>query len=832
METKIKQALKRLFEKHRIIFWYDSKHELREDYEGLELEDVEKIELKNNEFGIKHYILREKVDTKFILYHEGPQPADMENWLLDVQLGHGEFRTDQVAIWLSELELGIEFADIVQDHSEFYRAAKRKESLKQLLQSDDTPGKIRLKMLSVCAGSDHRIDSVMEKLLEELSNDADEKIKLIIRCDLDKYLWEQLDHIYSYHSDSPTVMDFCIELFKSCYAMGTDGNVKLSGDALIFLKRWKDSLTYKNAFETLSDRCADLLSIEQDLYKRDIKELLELDYFSLIDKKIISDLVGTVSDRTISADNCALMIRQRQQTHWYQGYKDIYEAVNFASKFISTIDKVNIEMPSITEGINMYVESWFKLDQLYRKFIYYMRSSRETSLLEPLYLIVENLYSNNFLLKVNDNWQHYIDSIDKWTIPSIHGQNKFYDKYVDPFLKNKKKVFVIISDALRYEIGEEFLNLMQKEDRFEASLEPILSSLPSYTQLGMAALLPNKELKIADGEKSTVFVDGLSSQGTINRSKILGLISSHRIKAVKADEIMALNGDECKAIIREHDSLYIYHNRIDAMGDKRETEERVFEAVEDALKDIKDLVKKLAGANANNLIVTADHGFIYQNKAIDESDFSTAEVSGSKILYNDRRFIIGKGLVDNNKLKKFSSGDLGLVGEVEVQIPKSINRLRIKGSGSRFVHGGASLQEVIIPVIKINKKRKSDVSTVEVDIIHKTSNTITSGQLAVILYQVQAVDNKVKSRNLKAGIYTLEGNLISDSHDLSFDVQSDNPREREQKVQFLFTKKADDANNQEVILKLEEPVKGTSHFKEYKTVRYLLRRSFTSDFGF
>jgi hypothetical protein len=46
---------------------------------------------------------------------------------------------------------------------------------------------------------------------------------------------------------------------------------------------------------------------------------------------------------------------------------------------------------------------------------------------------------------------------------------------------------------------------------------------------------------------------------------------------------------------------------------------------------------------------------------------------------------------------------------VEVQIPKSINRLRLKGSGSRFVHGGASLQEVVIPVLKINKKRQSDV---------------------------------------------------------------------------------------------------------------------------
>ncbi len=141
---------------------------------------------------------------------------------------------------------------------------------------------------------------------------------------------------------------------------------------------------------------------------------------------------------------------------------------------------------------------------------------------------------------------------------------------------------------------------------------------------------------------------------------------------------------------------------------------------------------------------------------------------------------------------------------MEVQIPKSINRLRLKGSGSRFVHGGASLQEVVIPVIRINKKRQSDISTVEVDILRGSSTVITSGQLAVALYQAQPVTDKVQPRILRAGIYTQAGDLISDSHDLTFDLTSDNPRDRELQVRFMLTRKADEANNQEVILKLEE----------------------------
>ena len=60
---------------------------------------------------------------------------------------------------------------------------------------------------------------------------------------------------------------------------------------------------------------------------------------------------------------------------------------------------------------------------------------------------------------------------------------------------------------------------------------------------------------------------------------------------------------------------------------------------------------------------------------------------------------------------------MGLDGDIEILIPKSINRLRLKGSGSRFVHGGASLQEVVIPVLRINKKRQSDIDAVEVEIL-------------------------------------------------------------------------------------------------------------------
>ena len=832
MTSRISQALTKLFERHRIVFWYDAKSELRTDFDAVSLEDVEKIEIDNNDFGIKHRILRERPESKFLLYRDGPQPEDLDNWLLDVQLAHGEFRTDQVAIWLAELDLGLEFAAVVQQHVEFFHAAKRKDALRKLLTPDDTAGFIRLKMIAVCASAEPRMDVILESLLQELADGSEEKFSLVEHCGLDGFFWSQLTRHYGYESTEPGIRDFLIELFKSCYAMSTDGQVKLNSDALVFLKRWKDSRQYEESFEKLSEECAGVLGIEPDLGKRDFRELIEVDYFELIDRKILSDLVKAVVGRTVSAGDVALWVRQRRQGHWYANYRDLYEAIKFAAGFMQLLGEVNLEMESLADGVQRYCGTWYQLDQHYRKFIYYLRKSGQSSLLEELAKQVENLYSNAYLLKVNDRWQAHVDGASNWSVPAIQSQRNFFEHWVRPFLRKGIKVCVVISDAMRYEIGDELMTLIRQEDRYSAELERVLSVLPSYTQLGMAALLPNRELTIADNDSASVLVDGQSSQGTANRDKILKAALDGAGAAVTAENFMAMNREDSRELLKANNVLYIYHNRIDHTGDKMHSEGQAFEAAEQTLNDLLRLVKKLTAANASNILITADHGFIYQHRSIEESDFAATDVEGEDIRYRDRRFVIGTGLKQAAGLRHFTPQELGLMGDLEIQLPKSINRLRLKGSGSRFVHGGASLQEVIIPVLKVNKKRQSDVSNVEVEILRGSSSVITSGQLAVVLYQAQPVTDKVQPRALRAGIFTEEGELISESHDLIFDLTSDNPRERELQVRFVLSRAADDVNGKEVVLKLEEKHAATTHYKEYKSVRYVMRRSFTSDFDF
>ena len=831
---KITQALSNLFDKQRIVFWYDTRLEFRADFETLELPDVEKVELANNEFGVKYRLLREQPEQKFLIYREGTEPSHLHNWLLDVQLASGNcFRTDQVALWLAELELGPDCYPLLEAHVAFFESAKRREALSKLLEPGDSQNLLQRKMLAVCAGNEPRLDVILESLLGDLAAGKDVRIKLIESSGLNTYLWEQVKRAYGYSSEQPGLHDFVIELFKACFMLGIDPAYKarLSAEALVFLKRWKDSRSHEQSFETLSEQCAAVLQIDDKLQTLDWRSLLELDYFELIDRKILSELVRAVVARTVTAQEVEQWVRQRRQSHWFERFKDVYLALEHAAQFIQVLDITQLQMESLTDGVKKYASQWFRLDQRYRKFVYHLRESGQASLLGELAMQVENLYGNNYLSRLNDRWQQHVDAAQQWEAAPVVLQRNFFSRYVQPFVERRTKVCVLISDAFRYEVGEELQSLIRQEDRFEADLEPMLSMLPSYTQLGMAALLPNSNLQLADNDSGDVIVDGQSAQGSVNRGKILAT----RVPAsqvVRAKDLMAMTQADSRALLRDNEVVYVYHNLIDKTGDTRDTEERVFAAAEETLSELIRLVKKLTNANASNLLITADHGFIYQNHPLQESDFLSGEPEGDEVLYRDRRFVLGRGLREGASFKTFNPLQLGLTGTLMVQIPKSINRLRLKGSGSRFVHGGATLQEVVIPVIRINKKRQSDVGRVDVEFIGGGGKTITTGQLAVVLYQTEAVTEKLQSRRLRAGLFTLDGELVSDQHELLFDFSSANPRERELPVRFILSRKADEANNQQVELLLEETVEGTSHFTRYKAARYSIRRSFSSEFDF
>ena len=129
-------------------------------------------------------------------------------------------------------------------------------------------------------------------------------------------------------------------------------------------------------------------------------------------------------------------------------------------------------------------------------------------------------------------------------------------------------------------------------------------------------------------------------------------------------------------------------------------------------------------------------------------------------------------------------------------------------------------------------QRKTHIAPHNTGLLRGSVNVITAGQLSVTLYQTEPITSKVKPRELRCAIYTASGQIISDIHNITLDLTAQSPRDREIKLRFVLTQDADSANNEEVSLKLEDPVVGTNQYTEYKQLKYTIRRSFTTDFDF
>ena len=150
-------------------------------------------------------------------------------------------------------------------------------------------------------------------------------------------------------------------------------------------------------------------------------------------------------------------------------------------------------------------------------------------------------------------------------------------------------------------------------------------------------------------------------------------------------------------------------------------------------------------------------------------------------------------------------------------------------SGKRYVHGGITLQEVVLPVVKIHKARADDIDQVEVELLRVPAK-ITTGQLSISLFQDRAAIGKVLPVTLRVGIFAKDGKPLSEIKTVTFDSKDMEARQRETTLLLVLSHAADAYNNREVDLRLEKSLAGTSQVVTYKSHTLLLQKPFTSDF--
>ena len=823
--TQITGALESVFndEHVRVVFWNDPDGEFIESLPVIALEGVEVLNLDG--VGALEAKVRIELDDptgRYLLYAPTEEPDYENDWLLDMRLYSRSFRADRASIILQELGLAHQhLRQHLAKRRKFFDNKERMHKLKSLVAPEDSELDLDRKMLAVVAKADQaELFNILRTLFHSMTEgDAPDLEAVppiwaqIERFELDEPFWRMVETVFGYGEESPTLKNLLIRLLVSDYAHylakelpGALQHLQLprsgAANAVVCLAQWRDSSSKGRSYDELATGIGALLHMPDHLHGCEVEELLDVTTFLDVENRIVQGLLDRVTSTADAIDPEAVgsIVARRQAGHWVSSgsvpetqrnaRRAVYEALAVAAQFLHLRNayEADFDFPDIAGMYKAYESELFRFDQLYRHFCENadVAAAQGWDMLKPLREEIEAYYCNGYLAKLALAWGKFVDAElpERWAIAGVRNQYQFFARHVAPWLDeaDNRRAFVIISDALRYEVAEELTTCLNGTYRVQAELSSQLGVLPSYTALGMASLLPHSKLEYT--KNGDVLADGKPTASLEQRNEILGATGG---MAVKAGQLLAMKKEEGREFIDGKRLVYIYHDEIDARGDKAATEGDTFEAARKAIQELADLVRYVVNnLNGNYAVITADHGFLFTETAPGDPDKSKLEDKPDGTVIAKKRYLLGYDLPRHEQAWR---GDTSVTAEAEGKlqfwVPKGNNRFHFTG-GARFVHGGAMLQEIVVPVIKVKhlkdkgRREKTLSRHVAVQVLGKT-HKITAPKHRFNVLQMEPAGERAKAVTLKIAVY--EGDEpVTTTETVTFDSTSSSLDERQKSV--------------------------------------------------
>ena len=395
--------------------------------------------------------------------------------------------------------------------------------------------------------------------------------------------------------------------------------------------------------------------------------------------------------------------------------------------------------------VQKYVDEYYLLDRFYRRALeeYHALMTLDVPIeavvdeakrqLDQEYAKTANVLNLEWLTCVKEKGEAFKGL-------SLERQENFFRMEGDGTVKQ----VIVVSDALRYEVAVELMQLLAKE-KHVATLTPYLAMLPTETKFCKPALLPHQSLELQGTE---MLVDGAALVTTEQRTAHLGNYRNGAV-CIRYEEVMNSETQAMRELFKRP-LVYIFHDTIDEASHSQSPFE-VIAACRKAIEQLAVLVRRLhATWNVTNVVITADHGFIYNDQKFAEKDkHSIAEAAVEK----KTRYYLTDSDDEVDGMAKFALREVsGMKGaDLFVAVPLGTNRLAAPG-GYNFAHGGASLQELIVPVIKSQLRR--DKKTEKVGVALMSHNlTMVSSRLKFQLIQSEAVSMTVTERKVVCQLF-------------------------------------------------------------------------------
>ena len=836
-ELNLKQIIDRLNAEftgdiRKLVFWYDDKAEFAEDIDSVELDNAKIYKLEpDNQFITKRFLEREDTTTNYLVYAPFPKPNVKDNHLEDTMLYSKRFFADRAS--LLSVDLGIEekYKPIIEKHIKFFASKERTQRFYDLEIENFNEENILVGLLSaVCRIRNCSFEEVLRVMITEGTLEDNKFLSEMEKYDLLASFWKLCEQQFGYTDAKPTLEKLIVTMFVTATARQLGGDVPQpwktfvsykSGNIIAFLDNLMNSVLYSERFDKLSKHVSDGLNTPVTFAGMQPEELTEVDTFIAADQILVKWIVErlTAEDTGAKLDRITIpeLCEKRMKMHFGSRTGKTYQLLLSAYHLITA---ANYSCPDgFKQIIKQYREQDYQIDQEYRKFYYSFDQIEDTGAFEGLRTLIENIYTNEYLGKISPKWNEGIQETN--VFQEIPLQRNFYNRYIR---NAKERTVVIISDAMRYEVGQELFKRMMDDPKCSAKLEAQLSVLPSYTRLGMAALLPHRTLTMTDDFR--VLAADVLCNDLAGRQTVLQKHQGNGI-CVQFDDIKGIKKNDLRDIFTGKQVVYVYHNQIDARGDKATTEDEVFVACEEAIQEIMDLIRKIStNANTYRFVVTSDHGFIYKRDKLSESD-KIGAVSDKKAFIN-RRFIVAPEAVIDEGVQSMSMGRVLDNDDTKVvSFPVSSNVFKVAGGGQNFVHGGSSPQEMLVPVLDIKMERghmeTRPAQIALVSIVQKITNLITT----MDFIQSDAVSDTVKKTTYKMYFISEDNERISNENMYIADSRDADPQKRIFRMRFTFKNKKYDKNKQYYLVVYDDAT-GIEAFHH----PVIMDLAFADDFGF
>lgn len=797
----------------KIIFWYDSKQDYADFINELELDNTEIIKYDNNSFWIRYHIEKEELNKNIIIYLPFERKKGIDNDLLDLETANSDllFNPDSTTMRLKNLGLTEDCRNIINKYAKFFGNKKRENEFKNF---------------DIEEKDNDNIDLIITAILLNIKSiNEDEILKEILKCYYEDQ--KRYEELFKFGSE-----EFILSLFNNTFGTSISSSEELPEvyKSLIFtyfattlkdikkVSRYskylltdkatnvsvfinnlmRDKIT-KECFEKLSKEVEKEFGIDELLNSMDIENYILSDAFESIDKYIIKYVVDKLFDGIGEYDIYKNYIDTRENKYWFEKLSNEYNLLKVAIAFFRKINSIedSIKIVDMDKFAKDYADNFSEVDTLYRKVYFFFDNIENRDLFISLKNKIENIYVNNFMSELSIKWSDMIENMSRYDSNRMVLQKNFYKNYIKPFNDKKDRIIVIISDAFRYECAKE-LNEKLKQFASKSDITYMQGLVPSYTKLGMASLLPNKELsRIKDSDD--ILVDGQVSSSIKDREILLQKENLDSI-AIKYDDLYEMTKLEWKKLFSGKKVVYIYHDTIDNAGEHNENE--VFTACDKAINELERLVKDLhttfSGINA---FITADHGFFYKRGRIESYEKTSKTTNSTK---QKTRYSYSDSIVDEEGILSISLDYLFGENSGYVNIPKGNIIFARQGTGINYVHGGILPHEIIIPVIDFKSTRTTEESK-KVGITYSGLSTkITNAITYLEFLQDSNIDENNKPCRYLLHFEDKDENKISDECTIIANYENTEVKDRFFREKFVFKNIKYDKNEPYYLVIIDE----------------------------